>query len=64
MNIYRRNLELKPNPLKSLLLSYLTLADLTSWLKAFNLSLEGIRAAVQTLYQLGHSEDIKQTQVG
>ncbi|XP_072247708.1 condensin-2 complex subunit D3 isoform X2 [Leuresthes tenuis] len=37
-------------------------ADLTSWLKAFTLSLKVISAAVQTLYQLGHSEDIKQTQ--
>uniref|UniRef100_A0A3Q3JDK2 Condensin complex subunit 1 C-terminal domain-containing protein n=1 Tax=Monopterus albus TaxID=43700 RepID=A0A3Q3JDK2_MONAL len=38
--------------------------DLISRLKTFTLSLEVISAAVDTLYQLGHSEDIKQTQVG
>ncbi|XP_054885394.1 condensin-2 complex subunit D3 isoform X2 [Poeciliopsis prolifica] len=37
-------------------------ADLMSWLKTFSLSLEVISAAMQTLYQLGCSEDIKQTQ--
>ncbi|XP_041865621.1 condensin-2 complex subunit D3 [Melanotaenia boesemani] len=37
-------------------------ADLMSWLKTFALSLEVISAAVQTLYQLGSSEEIKQTQ--
>ncbi|XP_034408287.1 condensin-2 complex subunit D3 isoform X2 [Cyclopterus lumpus] len=37
-------------------------ADLMSWLKTFTLSLEVICAAVETLYQLGRSEDIKQTQ--
>ncbi|KAM8860215.1 condensin-2 complex subunit D3 isoform 1-T3 [Spinachia spinachia] len=37
-------------------------ADLMSWLKTFTLSLEGICAGVQTLYQLGRSEDVKQTQ--
>ncbi|XP_042290067.1 condensin-2 complex subunit D3 [Thunnus maccoyii] len=36
--------------------------DLMSWLKTFTLSLEMISAAVETLYQLGSSEDIKQTQ--
>ncbi|KAM9364165.1 LOW QUALITY PROTEIN: condensin-2 complex subunit D3-L-like [Pholidichthys leucotaenia] len=36
-------------------------ADLMSWLKTFT-SLEVICAAVETLYQLGCSEDIKQTQ--
>ncbi|GLD65173.1 condensin-2 complex subunit D3, partial [Lates japonicus] len=36
--------------------------DLMSWLKTFTLSLEVISAAVETLYQLGCSEDIKQTQ--
>ncbi|XP_049457118.1 condensin-2 complex subunit D3 [Epinephelus fuscoguttatus] len=36
--------------------------DLMSWLKAFTLSLEVISAAVETLYQLGCSEDVKQTQ--
>ncbi|KAL7383049.1 hypothetical protein ABVT39_003969 [Epinephelus coioides] len=36
--------------------------DLMSWLKAFTLSLEVITAAVETLYQLGCSEDVKQTQ--
>lgn len=35
-----------------------------SWLKTFTLSLEVISAAVETLYLLGCSEDIKQTQVG
>lgn len=35
-----------------------------SWLKAFTLSLEVICAAVETLFQLGHSDDVKQTQVG
>uniref|UniRef100_A0A4W6DQM3 Non-SMC condensin II complex, subunit D3 n=1 Tax=Lates calcarifer TaxID=8187 RepID=A0A4W6DQM3_LATCA len=38
--------------------------DLMSWLKTFTLSLEVISAAVETLYQLGCSDDIKQTQVG
>ncbi|XP_014865764.1 PREDICTED: condensin-2 complex subunit D3 isoform X1 [Poecilia mexicana] len=37
-------------------------ADLMSWLKTFSLSLEVISAAMQTLYQLGCSEDIKLTQ--
>ncbi|KAM3606346.1 uncharacterized protein V6R79_014771 [Siganus canaliculatus] len=36
--------------------------DLMSWLKTFTLSLEVICAAVSTLYQLGHSEDVKETQ--
>ncbi|XP_069578567.1 condensin-2 complex subunit D3 [Brachyistius frenatus] len=36
--------------------------DLMSWLKTFTLSLEVISAAVETLYQFGHGEDIKQTQ--
>ncbi|XP_010790255.1 condensin-2 complex subunit D3-like, partial [Notothenia coriiceps] len=36
--------------------------DLMSWLKTFSLPLEVICAAVETLYQLGRSEDIKQTQ--
>ncbi|KAM7385039.1 hypothetical protein PAMP_001138 [Pampus punctatissimus] len=36
--------------------------DLMSWLKTFTLSLEVISAAVETLYQLGNSEDVKQTQ--
>lgn len=35
-----------------------------SWLKSFTLSLEVISAAVEALYQLGCSEDVKQTQVG
>ncbi|KAM6922519.1 condensin-2 complex subunit D3 [Lycodopsis pacificus] len=35
--------------------------DLMSWLKTFTLSLEVICAAVETLYQLGRSEDVKQT---
>uniref|UniRef100_A0A3P8NRI9 Condensin complex subunit 1 C-terminal domain-containing protein n=1 Tax=Astatotilapia calliptera TaxID=8154 RepID=A0A3P8NRI9_ASTCA len=37
-------------------------ADLMSWLKTFTLPLEVISSAVQTLYQFGCSEDIKQTQ--
>uniref|UniRef100_A0A3Q3WCI5 Condensin-2 complex subunit D3 n=1 Tax=Mola mola TaxID=94237 RepID=A0A3Q3WCI5_MOLML len=37
-------------------------SDLMSWLKTFTLSLEVICAAVETLCQLGRSEDIKQTQ--
>ncbi|XP_037322462.2 condensin-2 complex subunit D3 [Pungitius pungitius] len=37
-------------------------ADLMSWLKTFTLSLEVICAAMETLYQLGRSKDIKQTQ--
>ncbi|XP_037530246.1 condensin-2 complex subunit D3 [Nematolebias whitei] len=37
-------------------------ADLMSWLKTFSLSLEVISASVETLYHLGSSEDIKQTQ--
>ncbi|XP_035040241.1 condensin-2 complex subunit D3 isoform X1 [Hippoglossus stenolepis] len=36
--------------------------DLMSWLKTFNLALEVISAAVETLYHLGRSDDIKQTQ--
>lgn len=36
--------------------------DLMSWLKTFTLSLDVISAAVETLYQYGHSEDIKRTQ--
>ncbi|XP_008288507.1 condensin-2 complex subunit D3 [Stegastes partitus] len=36
--------------------------DLMSWLKTFALSLEVISAAVETLYQLGKHEDLKQTQ--
>ncbi|XP_069370449.1 condensin-2 complex subunit D3 isoform X2 [Paralichthys olivaceus] len=36
--------------------------DLMSWLKTFNLALEVISAAVETLYQLSCSDDIKQTQ--
>lgn len=35
-----------------------------SWLKTFTLSLEVINAAVETLYYFGHSDDIKETQVG
>lgn len=38
--------------------------DLMSWLKTFTLSLEVICAAVETLFQLGHSDNVKQTQVG
>uniref|UniRef100_A0A665TJ21 Non-SMC condensin II complex, subunit D3 n=1 Tax=Echeneis naucrates TaxID=173247 RepID=A0A665TJ21_ECHNA len=38
------------------------IVDLMSWLKSFTLSLELISAAVETLYLLGCSEDIKQTQ--
>lgn len=41
-----------------------SLADLMSWLKTFTLSLDVICAAVETLYQLGRSKEIKQTQVG
>ncbi|XP_027863592.1 condensin-2 complex subunit D3 isoform X1 [Xiphophorus couchianus] len=37
-------------------------ADLMSWLKTFSLSLEVISAAMQTLYQVGCSEDFKHTQ--
>uniref|UniRef100_A0AAQ6IKW9 Condensin-2 complex subunit D3 n=1 Tax=Anabas testudineus TaxID=64144 RepID=A0AAQ6IKW9_ANATE len=36
--------------------------DLMSWLKTFTLSLEVISAAVETLYLLGRTEDIKETQ--
>nr|XP_046258478.1 condensin-2 complex subunit D3 isoform X2 [Scatophagus argus] len=36
--------------------------DLMSWLKTFTLSLEVISAAVETLCQLGRSEDVKQMQ--
>ncbi|KAK2823917.1 hypothetical protein Q5P01_021092 [Channa striata] len=36
--------------------------DLISWVKTFTLSLEMISAAVETLYQLGRSDYIKQTQ--
>lgn len=38
--------------------------DLMSWLKTFSLSLEVISAAVETLYQLGRSQDVRETQVG
>lgn len=41
----------------------LSAADLMSWLKTFTLPLEVISSAVETLYQFGCSEDIKQTQV-
>lgn len=34
-----------------------------SWLKTFTLSLEVICAAVETLFQLGRSDSVKQTQV-
>ncbi|XP_029031397.1 condensin-2 complex subunit D3 isoform X2 [Betta splendens] len=37
-------------------------SDLMSWLKTFTLSLEIISAAIETLYLLGRSDDIKQTQ--
>ncbi|KAM4603913.1 condensin-2 complex subunit D3 [Polymixia lowei] len=37
-------------------------ADLMSWLKGFDMSLEVISASMETLFQLGRSEDIKQTQ--
>uniref|UniRef100_A0A3Q4HSH9 Non-SMC condensin II complex, subunit D3 n=1 Tax=Neolamprologus brichardi TaxID=32507 RepID=A0A3Q4HSH9_NEOBR len=37
-------------------------ADLMSWLKTFTLPLEVISSAVETLYQFGCSDDIKQTQ--
>ncbi|KAG7999876.1 Condensin-2 complex subunit D3 [Nibea albiflora] len=36
--------------------------DLMTWLKTFTLSLEVISAAVETLFQFGRSEDIKETQ--
>uniref|UniRef100_UPI003AAC27D5 condensin-2 complex subunit D3 n=1 Tax=Centroberyx gerrardi TaxID=166262 RepID=UPI003AAC27D5 len=36
--------------------------DLMSWLKSFSQSLEVISAGVETLFQLGRSEDIQQTQ--
>uniref|UniRef100_A0A8C4HSL5 Condensin complex subunit 1 C-terminal domain-containing protein n=1 Tax=Dicentrarchus labrax TaxID=13489 RepID=A0A8C4HSL5_DICLA len=36
--------------------------DLMSWLKTYTLSLEVISAAVETLFQFGRSEDIKQIQ--
>ncbi|KAF7667854.1 hypothetical protein LDENG_00040740 [Lucifuga dentata] len=36
--------------------------DLMTWLKMFTLSLEVISAAVETLFQLGRSEDVKETQ--
>ena len=49
--------------LPALILFSLSPDDLMSWLKTFTLSLEVISAAVETLYQLGSSEDIKQTQV-
>lgn len=35
-----------------------------SWLKTFTLSLEVVCAAVETLFQLGHSDNLTQTQVG
>lgn len=38
-------------------------AELLSWLKTFSLSLTMISAAIDTLCQLGSSDDIKQTQV-
>ncbi|XP_041646222.1 condensin-2 complex subunit D3 isoform X2 [Cheilinus undulatus] len=38
------------------------ISDLMSLLKTFTLSLEVISAAVETLYQFGCSEDVKQTQ--
>ncbi|XP_063731625.1 condensin-2 complex subunit D3 isoform X2 [Eleginops maclovinus] len=38
------------------------IGDLMTWLKMFSLPLEVICAAVETLYQFGRSEDIKQTQ--
>uniref|UniRef100_A0A669ELN4 Non-SMC condensin II complex, subunit D3 n=1 Tax=Oreochromis niloticus TaxID=8128 RepID=A0A669ELN4_ORENI len=41
---------------------HLFAADLMSWLKTFTLPLEVISSAVETLYQFGCSEDIKQTQ--
>lgn len=41
----------------------LSAADLMSWLKTFTLPLEVISSAVETLYQFGCSDDIKQTQV-
>lgn len=37
--------------------------ELLSWLKTFSLSLTMISAAIDTLCQLGSSDDIKQTQV-
>ncbi|XP_061914930.1 condensin-2 complex subunit D3 isoform X2 [Entelurus aequoreus] len=36
--------------------------DLMSWLKTFTMSPEVISAAIETLHQLGSSEDVKQTQ--
>ncbi|KAM3865358.1 condensin-2 complex subunit D3 [Diretmus argenteus] len=36
--------------------------DLMSWLKSFDSSLEVITACMETLFQLGRSEDVKQTQ--
>ncbi|XP_068184281.1 condensin-2 complex subunit D3 isoform X2 [Antennarius striatus] len=36
--------------------------DLMSWLRSFSLPLELISAAVETLHQIGSSEDLKQTQ--
>ncbi|XP_062286238.1 condensin-2 complex subunit D3 isoform X2 [Scomber scombrus] len=41
---------------------YRIVDDLMSWLKTFTLPLEVISAAVETLHQLGSSEDVKQTQ--
>lgn len=41
----------------------LPLVDLLSWLKTYSLSLTVISAAIDTLCQLGSSDDIKQTQV-
>lgn len=37
--------------------------DLMRWLKSFSMSLELISAAIDTLQQLGSSDDVKQTQV-
>lgn len=48
-------------PVDSVLL--LPPVDLLSWLKTFSLSLTLISAAIDTLCQLGSSDDIKQTQV-
>ncbi|KAM9809913.1 condensin-2 complex subunit D3 isoform X2 [Syngnathus typhle] len=36
--------------------------DLMPWLKSFTMSLEAISAAIDTLHQIGSSEDVKQTQ--
>uniref|UniRef100_A0A7N8WQ28 Non-SMC condensin II complex, subunit D3 n=1 Tax=Mastacembelus armatus TaxID=205130 RepID=A0A7N8WQ28_9TELE len=42
---------------------YRIIDDLMSLLKTFTLSLEVISAAVETIYQLGRSDDVRQTQV-